>query len=61
MQISVCYTGRLKENGQVFVTNIGTSPLKFHLGGTFIWRRLVYKRYNNAFIYLYILHFCICW
>ncbi|KAJ4718953.1 Peptidylprolyl isomerase [Melia azedarach] len=31
-KISVCYTGRLKENGQVFVTNIGTSPLKFHLG-----------------------------
>ncbi|KAH9781124.1 peptidyl-prolyl cis-trans isomerase FKBP43 [Citrus sinensis] len=32
-KISVLYTGKLKENGQVFDSNLGSTPLKFHLGG----------------------------
>ncbi|KAL9432511.1 hypothetical protein AB3S75_027529 [Citrus x aurantiifolia] len=32
-KISVLYTGKLKENGQVFDSNLGSTPLKFYLGG----------------------------
>ncbi|KAK4372001.1 hypothetical protein RND71_007385 [Anisodus tanguticus] len=31
-KIKVHYTGRLKQNGQIFYTNIGKSPYKFRLG-----------------------------
>ncbi|KAK6804412.1 hypothetical protein RDI58_002196 [Solanum bulbocastanum] len=31
-KIKVHYTGRLKENGQIFYTNMGKSPYKFRLG-----------------------------
>lgn len=31
-KIKVHYTGKLKENGQIFYTNIGKSPYKFRLG-----------------------------
>ncbi|KAF7807320.1 FKBP-type peptidyl-prolyl cis-trans isomerase [Senna tora] len=31
-KISISYTGKLKDNGEVFESNIGHSPLKFRLG-----------------------------
>lgn len=31
-QISVLYTGKLKDNDEVFESNVGDAPFKFRLG-----------------------------
>jgi len=46
LQISIYYTGKLKENGAVFESNAGQTPFKFRLGKhyspkpCFTWRTI---------------------
>ena len=50
-QISIHYTGKLKENGEVFESNAGQDPFKFRLGNT-INQNLLLPGYESLCPYL---------